>query len=145
MQPPLAARLPLEMLHGIRDEYVAANESGSLDGLIKQPSRGSDEGVTAQVFFVAWLFADQHEFGSVAPFAGYGLCGVLPQIAAMAILRALAGRRWIVGRLLGHHTASNFFRRACARRTQLDIGVIEQPSAVIAARNRTPGRAMRRQ
>jgi hypothetical protein len=90
VQPPLAARFPLEMLHRVRDVNVAASEPGCLQGLIEHPPCGPDERMTAQVFFVAWLFSDQHDSGPVGPFAHHSLGSVLPQIAPSAILRAFA-------------------------------------------------------
>ena len=54
------------MLYGIRDENPAAGKPGHFQGLIEQPSRGSDERMAAQVLLIARLFA-HHRLSGVFP------------------------------------------------------------------------------
>src|SRR5688572_21366055 len=57
MQPPLAPRLPFEMLHGVGYVGLFAVDTGFGKGLVKEPPGRPDERVAAQVLFVSGLFA----------------------------------------------------------------------------------------
>jgi hypothetical protein len=74
------------VLDGIGDEDLAAVESRHIQALVQYPARWPHEGMAAQILFLARLFADQHNSGMSRSFARDGLRGVLPQIAAAAVL-----------------------------------------------------------
>src|SRR5689334_17557966 len=80
----LAARLPPEMLHCIREIPVLWRQPGLLEQHAQQPSSRADKRPPLPVLFVAWLLADQHDLRPRTPFACHALRGVLPQRAAAA-------------------------------------------------------------
>src|SRR5688572_6391128 len=49
VQAPLAAQLPLEVLHGVRDVKMLAVDAGSFERPVEEPPRRADEG---QAFLV---------------------------------------------------------------------------------------------
>jgi hypothetical protein len=57
--PTLAARHPLEVLHGIRDVHIAPHDVRSLERLIKHAAGRAHERQAGQVLLVARLLADQ--------------------------------------------------------------------------------------
>jgi hypothetical protein len=87
VEPALAARLPLEVLYGIGYEDLVALECRRIKAQVKYPARRSYEGMATQILFIARLFADKHDSGITRPFARDGSRGVLPQIAAPAVLQ----------------------------------------------------------
>src|SRR5262245_60894988 len=60
VQTPLTAWFPFEMLHCVRDVYVAAFDTRIGERAIQHLSGRPDEGATFEIFLVAGLFAD-HE------------------------------------------------------------------------------------
>src|SRR5204862_6342605 len=88
--PPLAAWLPLEMLHGVRTVDRPRFDAGRLEAPVEQPPGGADERVALAVLLVARLLADQHEGSVSRPFAEDGLGGIAPELAAAARLHRLA-------------------------------------------------------
>ncbi len=82
---PLAARLPLEVLHDVGDVGPAPLDPGLLERLVEQASRRPDEGMAAEVFLVAGLLADEHGGGSAGALAEHGLGATLPQVAGLAV------------------------------------------------------------
>ena len=87
MQPPLAARLELEVLHRVRDVGARAIYARLLQRLVEQLAGRPEEGLSDKVFLIAGLFANEHEVGVRRPLAEHGLRRVLPQGAAMAAHR----------------------------------------------------------
>ena len=70
MQPALAAHFMLEVFHGVGDEGFGSFDAGVLQRLIKDAAGGPDERFAGEVFFVARLFADQHERRMARSLAG---------------------------------------------------------------------------
>jgi hypothetical protein len=64
MYAPLAARLPVEMLHNVRNVSLASIDPGFLKRLVEQLSGGAYKRVSLKVLVVAWLLADQKDFGA---------------------------------------------------------------------------------
>ena len=87
MQAPLAARLPLEVLHRVRDVHVFARDPRRLERRVEDPPGGTDERVPLLIFLVARLLADEHERGARRALAEHGLCGVLVKSARRAATR----------------------------------------------------------
>ena len=86
VDPALASRLPLEVLHGVRHVDLLAVEPGVGDRLVEDPARGSDERLASLVLLVARLLADHHQPRGGGTGAEDGLGGALPQTAAAAVL-----------------------------------------------------------
>ncbi len=61
MQSTLAARLPFEMFDGVRDVQLAAFEASGFQRVVGTRPAGPTKGRPRRVFFVAGLFADQHD------------------------------------------------------------------------------------
>jgi hypothetical protein len=89
----LAARLPVEMLYGVRYVDFAPVDSGGDQRLIQHRSCGTDEGLPGEVFFVAGLLAYKHDFRVRGTFSENRLRSLLPEIAAATFLRSLAQNR----------------------------------------------------
>ena len=87
VEAPLAGlvRLPLEVLHGVRDVDVVARDASARQRALEQPARGADERVAAPIFLVTRLLAHEHQRRVRRPFAEHGLRAALPQLAAPAI------------------------------------------------------------
>src|SRR4051794_34984275 len=62
VQSPLAALLPFEVLHRVRQVYRVLRNFGFIERLIKQPARRTDEWLSRDVFLIAGNFADEHYF-----------------------------------------------------------------------------------
>jgi len=69
---------PLEMLHRVRHVHFVAVDSGGVECVIEQPSRGTDERPALFVFHVARLFTHDEHASAARPFAENGLRGDLP-------------------------------------------------------------------
>src|SRR5262249_13177354 len=84
VEAPLAARLVLEVLHGIGDVDVAPLDARRFQSLIEYLAGGSGEGQSGQICLVARLLADQHQRSVGRPLAEHGLGRVLVEIATGA-------------------------------------------------------------
>src|SRR5690606_34086768 len=86
VNPPLAARLELEVLYCVRDVNEVAVDPGFLQCAIEHAPGRSDERFAREVFLIARLFAYEKDLG--APRAGteHRLCRVSPQRAVAASL-----------------------------------------------------------
>ena len=84
VQPPLAAQLPLEVLHRVGDVEVLAIDAGRLERAVEQPAGGADEGQSLLVLLVARLLAHQHHPRVRVAGAEHRLRGVGPQRAVLA-------------------------------------------------------------
>jgi len=81
---PLAARLPLEVLHHIGDVDAAAIDARFLQRLVQEIARRPHKGPALKVFLVPRLLADEHHGGCLLPFAEHGLRSGFPEIAGLA-------------------------------------------------------------
>src|SRR2546423_1894133 len=90
VKAPLAARLPLEVLYGVRYVDVVALHSGGLERAVEKPSGGADERQAFLVLLVARLLADQHDASVGRAGAEHRLGGVRPQRAVLALACILA-------------------------------------------------------
>src|ERR1051325_2176832 len=86
VDPPLAARLPFEVLDDVGDVDGFAIDARFFERAIEQFAGRTDERMALQVFVVARLLADEHQFRALRSFSKYGLPRVLPQIAVAARL-----------------------------------------------------------
>src|SRR6266550_4867534 len=59
MNAAFATRFPFEMFDNIGDVSLRTIDTRLDEGIIKKPSCGTDERFTREIFFVAWLFADE--------------------------------------------------------------------------------------
>jgi hypothetical protein len=82
----------LEMLDRVGDESVLARDARILERGIENVAGGPDERLAGEIFLVARLLADQHEFGAARSFAWHGLRGVAIERAAPAIAFCLRER-----------------------------------------------------
>src|SRR6266498_3008750 len=88
-----ATRLPLEMFDNISDVSLRAVDAGFFQGVIEQATGGTNEWMASEIFFIAGLFADEHDHRAAAPFAEDGLRASFPEVAGFAIGGGLAQRR----------------------------------------------------
>ena len=69
MNAPLTFRFPLEMFHDVGDVDFIAVDPGFRESLIEKLARRTHKRTSLQIFIVAWLFADEHYFRGLMPFA----------------------------------------------------------------------------
>ncbi len=131
VEAPLAARLPLEVLHGVRDVDVAPIHAGTLERRVEHAPRGADERAASSILDVPGLLADEHDRGGRVPFAEDRLCGVLVEVARGARTRRARElhrvrarrhereRRRGVGHLRLRHVATRSKLRARRERERL--------------------------
>src|SRR4029079_12209686 len=81
VEAPLAAWLPLEVLHRVRDVDVVLRDACLLERGVEDPPRGSDERMALLILLIARLLADEHEPRVRRAFAEDRLRGVLVQMA----------------------------------------------------------------
>jgi len=84
VQPPLPARLELEMLDRIGHVNAPAIDAGLLERLVQKKPGGSHERAAGEILAISRLLADQHEGGAARAFAGHRLRGVAIERAARA-------------------------------------------------------------
>src|SRR4051812_37292005 len=60
VDPALAAWFPLEVFHHVSHVCLAAVDASSLESLIQDSTRGSDEWLSCQIFIIARLLPDKH-------------------------------------------------------------------------------------
>ena len=84
VDPPLAARLPLEVLDRVRDVGEPAVDSGGRQALVEDASRRADEGLAGEVLLVAGLLADEDDRRALQPLAEDRLRPGFPQVACLA-------------------------------------------------------------
>lgn len=83
MESPLAALLPVEVLHRIGDIDQSAAQAGLCQSVVKQSSGGTHKGPALTIFLVARRFTDQHQRGRRWPFAKDRLSGKLVKRATL--------------------------------------------------------------
>src|SRR5205085_5780207 len=88
----LAARLPLEVLHDVRDIDPPAIDPRIRERAIEKLACGADERATREVFLVARLLADEHQGGVAIALAEHRLGAPLPQRARATVRRRSAQR-----------------------------------------------------
>jgi len=93
MDTALAAGLPLEVLHGVRQVRGRAIDLGLRERFVQQPPGRAYKGLPCLVFLVAGLLSDEHHRSRLRALPEDGLGAELPQVAALA-----AGRRLPEGR-----------------------------------------------
>jgi hypothetical protein len=84
MQPPVAARFPLEVLDGICDVNSLAIYSCLFHTSSQKFSRWSDERLSGLIFLVARLFTDKHDRRVCGSLSEYGLRGFTEKVASPA-------------------------------------------------------------
>ena len=89
MDAPLATRLPLEVLHGVRDVGLPPVDSGFVHAFVENPTGRADERSPREILLVAGLLADKHDVGRLGAFAEYRLGRVSVEIARRAPGRSL--------------------------------------------------------
>jgi len=82
MEPPHAARFPLEVLDRIGDVDRVAIYSCLFHAFSEKPSCRSDKRFSRLVFLVSRLFADEHDRRVCGSFAEYGLRGSTEKVAS---------------------------------------------------------------
>ncbi len=73
MDAAFAARLELEMLDRVGDVDRLAIDAGVFQRLVQEMSRRPDERLAREIFLIARLLTDEHEFGARRSLAEYGL------------------------------------------------------------------------
>ena len=84
MNAAFAARLVLEVLHGVRQVHVAARDAGHLQRLVEYRARRSNKRLALAVFLIPRHFADQHDIGLARTLAEDCLSGAPIQLATAA-------------------------------------------------------------
>ena len=79
-----SARLPLEVLHDVRDVDLRAIDGRFLEGPVEQCAGRSDERMACEIFLVARLLADEHDQRGARAFAEHRLRAELPQMTGLA-------------------------------------------------------------
>ena len=92
MDPPLARRLPLEVLHGVRHVDGLAIDTRLRERLVEDTTRGSDEGAACAILLIPRLLADEDDARLSLALAEHGLRPGLPEVAGAAMRRGLAVR-----------------------------------------------------
>jgi hypothetical protein len=87
VQPPLAARLPFEVLDRVGHVEVLAIHARRLERPVEEPPRRPDERQAFPVFLVAGLLAHQHHARVRVARAEHRLRGVRPQGTVLAFPR----------------------------------------------------------
>jgi hypothetical protein len=90
VNPPLAARLPFEMLHGVGDVHVAAWDPRVLERLVEHRTGRADKGRPLTIFLIARLLADKHYARVFGPRTENDLGGGFVQVAPAAFMRRRA-------------------------------------------------------
>ena len=85
VDPALAARAPLEVLHRVRQVDARPVDTGFRERLVEQPSCRADERPALAILAVARLLADEHQLRVFRPFAEHGLRPDLPERAGSAV------------------------------------------------------------
>ena len=78
-------RDPLEVFDGVRYVDVFPLDSGGFKRLVEDASGWPDEGVAGEVFFVAGLFADEHDAGFLGTLSKDGLGAKAPEMTGTAV------------------------------------------------------------
>src|SRR5581483_5090689 len=91
VDPPLASRLPLEMLNRIRHVRRGAVDTGELERLVQQAPGRADERAPRAILLVARLLADEDDARVVGALAEHRLRPRLPERAAPAAGGRVAG------------------------------------------------------
>jgi hypothetical protein len=89
VDPPLAARLPLEVLHRVRHVDGSTVDAGLDERIVEDAAGRPDERRTVEILAVARLLADEHRRRTSRPRAEHRLRGVLPQGTGAAVRRLL--------------------------------------------------------
>src|SRR4051812_42763521 len=84
VEAPLAAQLPFEVLHRVRDIKMLPVDTRRFQAAVEEPSGRPDEGQALLVFLVAGLLAHQHDASMGVAGAEHRLGGVRPQRAVLA-------------------------------------------------------------
>jgi hypothetical protein len=90
MNSSLPDRLPLEVLHGIRNVAIRTRNPGVLQRVIKQFSCGSYERPPLAIFLVSRLLTHQEHSGRPVTFTENSLDGVFPERTGATFLRCFA-------------------------------------------------------
>ena len=105
VDPPAAAGLELEVLHGVRDVGLRAVDADLFEDFVEQLPGGADERLAGLVLAVARLLADEDDAGVPRAFPEDRLRRVLVEVAALAelggrgqLLQFVAGRDEVRGR-----------------------------------------------
>ena len=103
MNAPLPARLPLEVLHGIRHVRSGAVDPGLGERLVEESPRRADERPSRPVLLVTRLLADEHGSRVLRALAEDGLGSEPPELAPPAAGCGLAkgGQRTLLGEEIG--------------------------------------------
>ncbi len=103
MNAPLPARLPLEVLHGIRHVRSGAVDPGLGERLVEEPPRRADERAPGPILLVARLLADEHGGRGLRALAEDGLGSEPPELAPPTARCSLAkgGQRTLLREEIG--------------------------------------------
>src|SRR6266508_2113898 len=93
MDAAFATRLPFKMFDNICDVSLRAIDTRFVERIIKKPTGGTNEGMSLKIFFIAGLFANEHDHRAAAAFAEDGLRASFPEVAGFAIGSGLTQRR----------------------------------------------------
>src|SRR5439155_15441561 len=90
MNSTFAARLPLKMLHRVRDVNLAAIDSSFFERAVHDRSRGSNKRSAGNILVIARLFADEHDRCAPWSFAKNSLRRALVNRTRCAFTRSFA-------------------------------------------------------
>src|SRR5439155_1461925 len=92
VEAPLPGRTPLEVLHGVRHVDGLAIDTRLRERLVKDTTRGSDEGAACAILLIPRLLADEDDARLSLALAEHGPGPGLPEVAGAAMRRGLAVR-----------------------------------------------------
>src|SRR5438270_9246559 len=92
MDAALAARLPFDMLHRVRDVNFLPFDAGFFEGAIKDFSSRAHKWFSGDILLVAGLLTEKHERRVLASFAEDGLRGVFVERTSCATPRCFRDR-----------------------------------------------------
>jgi hypothetical protein len=93
VDPALAARLPFEVLDGVRDVGELPVDPGRVEPLVEDAPGGADERLAGQILLVPGLLPDEEDLGRAPALPEDRLRASLPEVARPAARGGLAQLR----------------------------------------------------
>jgi hypothetical protein len=84
MDAAFAPFLEFEVFDDVGDVYGGSIDAGLAQGAIEELARGTNKGKTLKIFFVAGLFANEHDARGTRPKAGHRLSCMQIEITGFA-------------------------------------------------------------
>src|ERR1700691_1482275 len=126
VQPPLTARLPIEMLHRIGNECLRPRDLRLREQFIQQSTRRPNKRASLAVLGIARLLAHQQNISFARTLTQHRLSCALPQLTAPAGLRSFTlGRGWWLRWAAGSHAVLLHFAQPAGCRSPRVTPVVD--------------------